>query len=186
MIYFIYFVFKWVQRTKVFKWCSKISFKWSIHLNCEKIQTKSIVSKSLFKGIFLLVILHSKRIFKSLQNPSLIEFKSQHPVISLVSIVIKVFLYQKWHLTSEAILVSIFLSFFSVYSIYPSTPPHVSRSHLHMKYSRCTIISPFNQPIISGLVIHDSFPPHSREAPSTLPISSVQPLSRNCSLFSMI
>jgi hypothetical protein len=100
--------------------------------------------------------------FKSLQNPSLIEFKSQHPVISLVSIVVKVFLYQEWHFTPEAIVVSISLSFFSVYSIYPSAPPHVSRSHLHMKHSRCTINSPFNQPIIFCSVINHSFPPHSR------------------------
>jgi hypothetical protein len=41
----------------------------------------------------------------------------------------------------------------------PSFTPHVSRSHLHVKSSRCTYSSPYNQPIISGSTIHHSFPP---------------------------
>jgi hypothetical protein len=36
-------------------------------------------------------------------------------------------------------------------------PPHVSRSHLNVKHSRCTYSNPYNQPIISRLVIHHSF-----------------------------
>jgi hypothetical protein len=56
---------------------------------------------------------------------------------SLLSIVIKVFLYPEWPLRSKAFLVSISLSFSSVYYIYPSATSHVSRSYLHMKRSRC-------------------------------------------------
>jgi hypothetical protein len=36
-----YFVFKWVQRINIFKWCSNFSFKLFIHLSCEIFQTKS-------------------------------------------------------------------------------------------------------------------------------------------------
>jgi hypothetical protein len=61
------------------------------------------------------------------------------------------------------ILVSISLSFSLVYSIYQSAPPHVQRSHLHVKHSRCTYSSPCNQPISSASAIHHSFPSHSIE-----------------------
>jgi hypothetical protein len=80
--------------------------------------------------------LHSKKFYKSLYNPSLIGSKSQQPFISLLSVTVKIFLYQEWHLRSEPILVSISLSFSLVYSIYPNAP-HVSRSHIHVKHSRC-------------------------------------------------
>jgi hypothetical protein len=36
----ILFVFQWVQRIKIFKWCSKFSFKLFIYLSCENFQTK--------------------------------------------------------------------------------------------------------------------------------------------------
>jgi hypothetical protein len=96
-----------------------------------------VLSQSLFKIIFFSQP-SFKKFYKSLYNPSLIGSKSQQPFISLLSVAIKIFLYQEWHLRLEPNLVSISLSFSLVYSIYPSAPPHVSRSQLHVKRCRCT------------------------------------------------
>jgi hypothetical protein len=135
----------------------KISFKWFIHLSCENFQIKSIVSKRFlfsqpsFKKDF-------KKFIKFLPNwiqvLPLIHFPSLccHSGISVPRVAIEIRSYLSINLP-------LFLS--SVYSIYLSVPPHVSRSHLHMKHSRCPIhIShPYNQPIISGSAIHHFFPP---------------------------
>jgi hypothetical protein len=82
MIYFIYFVFiKWVQRNKIFQWCSKFTFKHFIWV--AKIFKKSIVSKKFTQKDFLLSTFIQKglwKIIKSLLNwiqmPSSLHFPS--------------------------------------------------------------------------------------------------------------
>jgi hypothetical protein len=97
---------------------------------------KVLSLKSLFKKIFFSQPSFKKGLPKSLKNHSLIGSNCQYPFISLLSVVVKVFMYQESHLRSEAILVSTSLCFSSVYSIYLSASPHVSRSHLYVKHNR--------------------------------------------------
>jgi hypothetical protein len=68
MIYFIYFVFKWVRRIKVFKWCSKISCKWFIHLSCDIFFKKYCLQKFIQKK-FLLSGFIQKGLQKFIKSP---------------------------------------------------------------------------------------------------------------------
>jgi hypothetical protein len=83
MIYFVYFVFKWVQRIKVFKWCSNFSFKWFIHLNCEKFQQKVLSPKAYSKEFFFSssFIKKFQKFTKSLLNWIQISTPSHFPCL---------------------------------------------------------------------------------------------------------
>ena len=76
----ILFVFQWVRRIEIFKWCWKFSLKLFIHLSCENFQTKVLSLKSYSKE-FSSLNLHSKEFTKVLSNPTQIGPKSQQPFI---------------------------------------------------------------------------------------------------------
>jgi hypothetical protein len=82
--------------------CSKFCFKLFIHLSCEKIQTKSIISKELFKRIFFSQPSFKKdlqKFIKSLPNwiqiPAPIHFPSLccHPGISVPRLALEIRIY---------------------------------------------------------------------------------------------
>jgi hypothetical protein len=74
-----------------------------------------------------------QKIIKSLPNwikiPASIHFSylSRHQGVSVPRIVVEIGSYLSMNIPL----------FSSVYSIYPSATPHMSRSHLHVKHSKC-------------------------------------------------
>jgi hypothetical protein len=112
----------------------KISFKWFNHLSCEIFQTKSIVSKSLFKRISSLS-LHSKGFTKVYKIPPSLDPKPSnhsfpflycHQGISIPRMDIEIVSDHSLGSSCKIILVtnslSISLSFSSVYSLYSNHP----------------------------------------------------------------
>jgi hypothetical protein len=65
---FFYFVFKWVQRIKIFKWCSKFllndSFNWVV-----KIFKQNLLSPKVYSKEFSYLNIHSKRFTKVYNLP---------------------------------------------------------------------------------------------------------------------
>jgi hypothetical protein len=144
-------------------------------LNCENFQTKSIISKKITQEFSSLNLYSKKglqRFIKFLpnwtQNPTPIHFPSLccHPSISVLRIVVEIesYLVLVAHLSclvNHPLFLSGLVHLLQPPKgnsrsrvhvtichalLRPSATPHVSRSHLHVKHSRCTFSSPYNRP----------------------------------------
>jgi hypothetical protein len=123
-------------------------------LSCENFQTKCIIQKN-----FLFLAFNQKDLQKVIKS-----FSNWIQVLARIHFY-SLYCHQGISVPGMALelrsLVPISLYFSLAHSIYRTATPHMSRSHLHVKHSRCTYSRPYNPPIISSSAMHHSFPPYS-------------------------
>jgi hypothetical protein len=174
MIYFIYFVFKRVQRFKIFKWCSKFllndSFIWVVKIFKQKVLSAKVYWKEFFLFSSSSFTKDFQKLIKSLPNwiqiPAPIHFCSLgcHQGISVPRMVVEIesYLVVVAHLSS---LINLPLFLFGLLPLPKCYSWHVKVTFMWSAVDAPIHISrPYNRLIISGSVIHYFFPPsHSIE-----------------------